>query len=335
MGKFRPIFKPSDIAEGRHENKKQEFDMKLSTFFTTMFLSLTLVVNLFAGGNDENKLDYQPVADFLKLPDGANFGQVAGVALNSKGHIFVFHRGLNPLMEFDQDGNFVRSLADGLVEKAHGLRIDREDNIWITDVENHLVIKLSPEGRVKMVLGQKGTAGEWSEKYKMVLFNKPADVAFNAQGDVFVADGYGNSRIVRMNKHGELILAWGKPGTGEGEFNLPHSIAIDKKGLVYVVDRENRRIQIFDQDGNFKKMWTNIGAPYGLFFAPAQDLFVSDGVFGHVYKFNLEGEMLGKLGTPGKRLGQFHLAHFLAVDSAESIYVAEVINFRVQKLIKK
>ena len=307
--------------------------MKLS-FFTIKLLSLVLVVTVFGGTNDDKQLNYRPVADFLKLPDGANFGQVAGVALNSEGHIFVFHRGLNPLMEFDQEGNFIRSLADGLIKKAHGLRIDKGDNIWITDVETHLVIKFSPEGKVKMVLGHQGTAGEWSEKHKLVLFNKPTDVAFNVRGDIFVADGYGNSRVVRLNKNGEFTLSWGKSGRGEAEFNIPHSIAIDKKGLVYVVDRENKRLQIFDQDGNFKKMWTNVGAPYGLFLTPAQDMFVADGLNGHIYKLNLDGEILGQFGTPGKGLGQFNLAHFLAVDSAESVYVAEIINWRVQKLIK-
>lgn len=199
------------------------------------------------------ELPYRVVSDFFRFPRGMVQGESAGVAVNSKGHIYLFQRTKPMLTEYDEKGDFVQSLGEGLFAHPHGLRIDRDDNLWTTDDGNNLVLKLSPTGSVLLVLGRINTAAEaeW-------LFNKPADVAFANNGDIYVADGYGNSRVVKFDRDGNYIKAWGKYGTAPGEFNLPHTVAVDQEGRVYVGDRENQRIQIFDGDGNFLKQWTGI-----------------------------------------------------------------------------
>jgi hypothetical protein len=300
-----------------------------------LFLLLLLPLPAFAQSGSWPDLGYRVVPDFLRLPPGANLGEVTAVELNSKGHIFVFNRGPRPIMEFDRHGDFIRSLGEGLFTTAHGLRIDAEDNIWTTDVDSHLVLKLSPEGRLLMVLGRKGTAGELDPVSSMVLFNKPADVAFGPSGDIFLADGYGNSRVVKLDKYGKFIKSWGKKGSAEGEFNLPHTVVVDSQGLVFVGDRENKRIQIFDSEGRFIQQWNHVGSPWWLQITPDQSIWVVDGYASRILKLDRNGNILGAFGEPGKAPGQFGFAHALAVGPEEEIYVAEILNWRVQKFVKK
>ena len=301
-----------------------------------VFVLWLIVIPAFSQSTKLPDLGYKPVPNFLVLLSGANFGEVAGIALNSKGHIFIFNRGSKPLMEFDGNGKFIRTLGDGLFKSAHGLRIDSKNNIWITDIGSHVVLKLSPEGRVLMVLGKIDWAGEFSEpRYGLPLFNAPTDVAFDSSGNIFVSDGYGNSRVMKFDKNGNFIKFWGKKGAAQGEFNLPHTIAIDAKDLVYVGDRENKRIEIFDADGKFIKEWTHVGYPYGITITPDQFLYMADGKNERILKMNLNGEILGALGEPGKGEGQFGWAHSVAVGSKGEIYVAEILNWRVQKFMKK
>ena len=271
------------------------------------------------------ELGYRVVPDFFELPAGANFGEASGVALNSKGHIFLFQRAKPMLAEYDEQRKFIRSIGEGLFDHPHGLRIDADDNIWTTDDDNHLVLKLSPAGRVLLVLGRKDWAAEatW-------LFNRPTDVAFASNGDIFVADGYGNSRVMKFNRDGNFIKTWGKFGTGPGEFDLPHSIVVDKEGRVYVGDRENARIQIFDADGNFLKEWTGVGYPYGLFITPDQHIWMVDGGYDRIVEIDQNGKILGAIGEPGRASGQLAWAHFLAEGPDRKIYVAEVLNWRFQ-----
>ncbi len=299
-----------------------------------LFLLAPVIAHSQAAG-DPPDLGYQVVPDFLRLPPGANFGEVTAVELNSKGHIIVFNRGPRQIMEFAGNGDFIRSLGEGLFSMAHGLRVDEEDNLWTTDVEAHLVLKLSPEGRVLMVLGRKGIAGEKDSVSSTVLFNKPADVAIGPSGDIFVADGYGNSRVVKLDKDGNLIKTWGKKGTGPGEFNLPHTVAVDAQGRVYVGDRENRRMQIFDSDGNFIQEWTHVGSPWWIHITPHQSIYMVDGYASRVLKLDRDGNILGAFGVPGKAPGQFCLVHGIAVGPNREIYTAEIANWRVQKFIKK
>jgi DNA-binding beta-propeller fold protein YncE len=272
-------------------------------------------------------------------------GEAAGVAVNSKGHIFVYTRGGHTmLLEFDRDGRFVRRIGTDLYGFvfAHVVRIDKNDNIWCVDEGSNMVIKFSPEGRVLMVLGRKpeavegpAPAGSPTPPAREGVFNRPTDVAWDADGNSYISDGYNNSRVVKIDKDGNWLKSWGKRGAEPGEFHTPHSIATDAKGNVYVGDRENRRIQVFSGDGEFLKQWTNVGAPWAICITsgPKQVLYSSDSVPGQIYKLDLEGNILGVFGQAGKQMKQFGWVHEIACPSENTLYVGELLNWRVQKLI--
>jgi DNA-binding beta-propeller fold protein YncE len=276
------------------------------------------------------ELPYRVVTNFFKFPKDTIAGEASAVAVNSKGHIFLFQRTKPMLTEYDGKGNFVRSIGEGLFSHPHGLRIDGDDNLWTTDDGSHLVLKLDPSGKVLLVLGRINTAAEanW-------LFNKPADVAFARNGDIYVADGYGNSRIVKFDRDGNYIKAWGKYGSGIGEFNLPHTVAVDKEERVYVGDRENQRIQIFDSEGNFIKQWTGIGYPYGLVITSDQHVWMADGGYDRIVELDQNGKILGAFGEPGHKPGQMAWAHFMAIGADQTVYVADVLNWRFQVFVRK
>jgi DNA-binding beta-propeller fold protein YncE len=274
-------------------------------------------------------LDYQAVAGWPKLPDGLTLGPVSAVATDSEDRVFVFHRGKQPILVFDRDGKFLRSWGDDLVKTAHGLRIDRADNVWITDIGHHLVRKFNAEGKLLLTLGQKDQPGESPNQ-----FNKPTDVAVTPSGDFYVSDGYGNSRVVKFSREGKYLTAWGKKGTGAGEFNLPHAICLDAKGRVYVGDRENSRIQVFDPDGKFLAQWREGGSPFGLYLT-GERLFVADGRANWVMVLDLEGKAVGRFGEKGQRRGQFELPHAICVDKQGAVYVVEITGKRVQKFVTK
>ncbi len=269
------------------------------------------------------------VPNFFKFPKGTIAGEASAVAANSKGHIFLFQRTKPMLSEFDAKGNFIQSLGDGLFSHPHGLRVDAEDNLWTTDDGSHLVLKLDASGNVLLVLGRINTGAEanW-------LFNKPADVAFAKNGDIYVADGYGNSRVVKFDREGNFIKAWGKYGTGAGEFNLPHSVAVDNEGRVYVGDRENQRIQIFDSEGKYIQQWTGVGYPYGLVITADQHVWMTDGGYDRIVELDRNGKILGAFGEPGHKPGQMAWAHFMAMGPGQSIYVADVLNWRFQAFVR-
>jgi len=275
-------------------------------------------------------LPHKAVPAWPQLPGDWNFGETSGVALDSRGHVWVFNRGEHPLVEFTPEGKFVRSLCEGMFTRSHGVRIDRDDNIWTVDVGAHTVLKLSPQGRVLLVMGRKGTAGLGPDS-----FDRPTDLAFASNGDFYVADGYGNSRVAKFSRDGKFLLDWGKKGTAEGEFNLPHAVAVDARGRVYVGDRENNRIQVFDSGGKFLAQWKHVGSPWGLDLTPDQRLYMADGRANRVLVLNLDGQILGSLGGPGKAPGQFAYAHALAVSKGGDIYTAEILNWRAQKFAKQ
>ena len=275
------------------------------------------------------ELGYRVSPDFFELPANWVEGEASGVALNSKGHIFLFQRTRPMLSEFDEKGHYIRSLGEGLFDHPHGLRIDADDNIWTTDDTNNTVLKLSPAGKVLLVLGRRNNYGgdaNW-------LFNKPADVAFSKNGNIFVADGYGNSRVVKFDRNGNYIKSWGSYGSGPGAFMLPHSIVIDKNERVYVGDRENARIQIFDADGRFLAQWTGIGYPYGLFITPDQHIWMVDGGFDRIVELDQTGKILGAIGSPGHQPGQLAWGHFLAIAADRTMFVADVLNWRFQVFV--
>ena len=344
----------------------------------TLAAALTFSACVFAQSVPEIK--YQATADFLKLPPDIYLGEVSGVAVNSKKHVFVLSRGnttgpaygaaATQLLEFAPDGKFLREIGHNLYawSFAHTVKIDPHDNIWVTDKGSDMVIKFNSEGRVVMVFGRKQEASdEDTGPIKKVTPPKPADdgyfrqvtdVAWDAQDNTFISDGYINSRVAKVDKNGEWVKSWGEFGDKPGQFNTPHSIATDKSGNVYVADRGNRRIQVFDGDGTFlREMKIDVpvpadakqpigsmatqtapsrkpGSPWAICITPGpnQVLFAADAFPGRIYKLSLDGKVLGTLGKSGKQPGQFGWIHEMACPSENELYVAEVLNWRVQKL---
>ena len=254
-------------------------------------------------------------------------GAVAGVATDSRGQVLVFHRGDPPLLVLDGHGTLLRSMGSGMFTSPHGLRVDREDNIWVTDNADHRVMKLSADSKVLLTLGQRGKPGD-DESH----FNKPTDVAFADNGDFYVSDGYGNSRVVKFDKNGKFLLVWGTKGAGDGQFNLPHAVRVDKNGLVYVGDRENNRVQVFDPSGKFLRKIEGF-APFGLFITTDQQLFVADGRGNCVLKMSLDGAISARWGSKGTEPGQFDMAHGLTVGPDGAVYVGDINGKRIQKFV--
>jgi DNA-binding beta-propeller fold protein YncE len=264
-------------------------------------------------------------------------GASASVAFDSKGHLYVLSRGPQALFEFDEDGKFVRSFGEGF-RRTHGLRIDRDGNIWVTDVGAHIVVKLNPQGQTLLTIGTKGEAGEWNEAAQSHHLNEPNDVAFNRAGDIFIVQGHtpgkGDPRVLKFDKNGNFKKSWGGLGTEQGMFNVAHGIAFDAKGLVWVADRENERIQIFDDDGKFVREIKYAGLPCGMDIG-GQYIYMVNGFAGQLLRLDLDGNVLAAIGKSGKGLGEFGEAHFVAVSPKGEIYVADTVNSAVQKFVKR
>jgi DNA-binding beta-propeller fold protein YncE len=275
------------------------------------------------------KLDYTADPDWPRLPAGWTFEETPGVAVDTRGHVFAFHRGPHSIMEFDRQGNLVRSWGDGVFVRPHALKFDAQGNLWAADDQGHIVVRMDALGRVRMVLGRKNTKGETND-----TFNRPTDIAFAPNGDFYVSDGYGNSRVVKFSKDGRFLLTWGKKGAAEGEFNLPHAVAVDKRGRVYVGDRENHRMQVFDSDGKFITQWKHVGSPWGVVIGADDHIYMCDGHNNRILKLTLNGDVVGVLGSHGRLPGELDYAHHLAV-SPGAIYVSEIKNWRVQKFVAR
>ena len=334
------------------------------------------------------QIPYESVPNFLKFPPDVHLGEAAGVAVNSKGHIFVYSRsgsGTGPaygnaaskLLEFTPEGQFIREIGKDLYawSFAHTVRIDADDNIWATDKGSDMIIKFDNEsGRVMMVFGRKSESSDEDahplEHPNPPLpavdgrFRQPTDVTWDPQGNTYIADGYINSRVAKVDKDGNWVKQWGSRGSGPGQFNTVHSIAADATGKIYVADRTNRRIQVYDGEGTLlNSLKFNVpvpanaraaigakpdlaacdrnggtqcpGAPWAVCITPGpnQVLYVADAFPGRIYKMSLDGKVLGVLGESGKQLKQFGWVHEIACPSENVLYVAEILNWRVQKLI--
>ena len=314
----------------------------------------------------EIKFDSAPNA--LQLPPGIYLGEVAGVATNSRGNIFVYTRTGHPtitigtarpfahggsrLFEFDPTGKYIREIGKdsyGFMFAAQ-VRIDPADNIWVVDQMTEMVMKFNPQGRVLMLLGRKAEnvnvparepkndgAGRPQD-----LFSRPTDVAWDAAGDIFVADGLGNARIAKFDKDGKFIKSWGKRGNANGEFANVRSIAVDAQGNVYAADGGNKRIEVFDNDGNFKTAYTGVGNAQALCITKGASpfLYVSNSNppadidrDGEIYKMQLDGTVVGKFGKAGKLPKEFGTVNAIDCRNANTLYVGEVGNLRVQKLM--
>jgi len=370
-------------------------------------LALLVATTPLVSGQTVPELPFESVPNPLRLPDDIHFGEIAGVAVNSHGHVFVFSRGnsvgpsymarASQLLEFDAEGNFVREIGKNLYgwSYAHAVRIDPQDNIWIVDKGSNLILKFNPEGRVEWVFGRVQEASHFTgpPDYAATLanhleragvhmevpennnarnpipvhrdnvFNQPTDVAWDSQGNSYFTDGYVNSRVAKANARGEWIASWGSLGNGPGQFDTPHGVAVSPDDEIYVADRGNRRIQVFDTEGNYIREFTvdvpvdtsrgkitygsenpngttgsqAPGAPDALCMTPGPDpvLFVGDLYPSRIYKVSLEGEVLGVYGQPGRNLGEFGWIHAIACPSEDEIWVGELINWRVQKLVTR
>jgi DNA-binding beta-propeller fold protein YncE len=297
-----------------------------------VILVLVLAVSLPASAQLKSgpPLPHKVVKDWPQLPADWNFGECSGVAVDKDDNVWVFNRGPHQVIQFDKSGKMLRDWKDVPVTSSHGIRVDAGGNIWAVDVAGHTIFKFNPAGRILMVFGN--AYKQPGNNDAVHAFNRPTGVAFAANGDVYIADGYVNSRVVKLNKDGEYLRQWGTKGTGDGQFNLVHDVAVDSRGRVYVCDRSNSRVQIFDADGNFLGKWTDLGQPWGITYSARENaLYMCDGLNDRVVKLNLDGQILGVLGGPGKLPGKFHFAHNIAVDSTGAIYVAEIRNWRVQK----
>jgi sugar lactone lactonase YvrE len=348
-------------------------------------LFVLLAPPAFAQSTSAPEIPFDSAPNLLKLPPDMYLGEASGVAVNSKGHIFVYSRGgssqgpafantASQILEFDGNGTYSREIGKNLYAWAfaHTVRVDKEDNIWATDKGSDMIVKFNPEGRVQMVFGRKQEASGKTEPHENVnppkpfedgRFRQPTDVTWDSAGNIYISDGYVNARVAKLSKDGDWIKSWGKRGKAPGEFNLPHTIASDAQDNIYVGDRNNRRIQVFDADGNFKREirinlppppeahpaignmpnLTNYletggtqtpGAPWAICITPApnQVMYVSDAFPGRIYKLALDGTVLGWLGRSGKQLKQFGWVHEMACPSENEIYAAEILNWRVQKL---
>jgi DNA-binding beta-propeller fold protein YncE len=321
---------------------------------------------LTATGQDTPEIKFQSIAKALQLPAGLYLGEVGGVATNSRGEIFVYTRTGHPtitigtarpfahggsrLFQFDANGKYVREIGKdtyGFMYAAQ-VRVDPSDNIWVVDEMTNMVMKFDAQRRVSMLLGRKeesvrvparppqGTgAGQPTD-----LFDRPTDVAWDAAGNIFVADGLGNARIAKFDKDGKFVKSWGKRGSGQGEFANVRSIAVDAQGNVYAADGGNRRIQVFDNNGEFKTAFTNVGNAQALCLTKGQILYVSNSNppddidrDGEIYKMKLDGTIVGKFGRAGKLPKEFGTVNAIACRGENTLYVGEIGNLRVQKLV--
>lgn len=303
--------------------------MNLPRRFCLLSFSIICLILTAEFTSAAEKIDFEPAAISIELPEGLALGPCSAVDFDSKGRMYLFHRGPQPILCFDSNGKFVRSWGDKLIGQAHGLRVAPDETIWVTDIGNHMVFQFSPEGKLLLALGQAGKPGDSQDQ-----FNKPTDIAFGPQGEFYISDGYGNSRVMKFAANGKFLGQWGTPGKGPGEFNLPHSILVDAKGRVLVGDRENDRVQIFDLEGNLREIWTGF-APYGMEFDSRGNLFVADGRANKVLQLNASGKVENSWGKTGKEPGEYNLPHMLAVDAAGNLFVTEIGGKRLQKLRRK
>jgi len=333
----------------------------LSALIAAIAASAPLLAQSKAKAQNVPDIPFESVPNFLKFPPNIYLGEGIGVATNSKGHVFVYTRsGDTRLFEFDQNGVFVREVGQGLYGFvfAHAVRVDKDDNIWAVDEGSNMVIKFNPQGRVTMVIGRRPEAveeltnfsgqGGYTGANKPYSFNRPTDVGWDAAGNIFVTDGYGDSRVVKYDKNGRFLKSAGVRGNQPGQLNLPHTMAMDAQGNVYIGDRSNARVQVWDNDLNFKAIYDQVGSPWAICISPGphQHLFVSNSVpdngdsraaaqTGEVYKMELDGTIIGKFGRAGKALKEFSTVHEIDCRNPNELYVSEITDWRVQKIMLK
>ncbi len=311
---------------------------RLATIVSSIVLSAALAAPCAAA---DAKWHYEVVHGWPQLPAGYAFGHVTGIGVDSHNHVFVFHRGDPPVMCFEgATGKLVQSWGSGKIGRAHGLAVDSADNVWLTDIDLHQVFKFSHDGELLMTLGVREIPG-----LDGTHLNQPTDVVVTPGGDVYVSDGYGNSRVAKFSSDGKFLMDFGHKGSAAGEFDTPHGIAVDGEGRIYVADRANARVEIFDANGKFINEWKSaeIGRPWDVYAGPDGLFYVMDGGDikpappdrGRVIILNREGKKLGEFGSFGSYDGQFYWGHAVAVSKSGEIYATDVhLGMRAQKFVR-
>ncbi len=294
---------------------------------------------------------YKADPSWPRKPDHIRWGAIPGLAVDGKDRVYVYTRAVPPVQVYDASGNFLTSWGEDIVKEPHHIRIDPRGNVWLADTGHHVVMQCTPEGKLLKTLGTRGEPGE-DERH----FNLPTDMAVTPEGEIFVSDGYGNSRIVHFDRDGKFVKAWGKLGIRPGEFSNPHALALDSKGRLYVADRSNGRVQVFDQDGRFLDEWRNLVVPWGLWITPDDEVWVcgstpmpwreTDVILGNpphdqvFMRFDTSGKLLQiwrvPLGDEGhERPGDCNWVHAMALDSKGNLYAGDIKGKRAQKFVKQ
>jgi len=294
---------------------------------------------------------YQVDPSWPTRPSQCAWGDMPGIAVDEQDQVYAYTRALPPVQVYDSSGKFVRSWGEDVVKKAHHIKFDAQGMVWLADIGNHLVMQFTPEGKLLKTLGTRGVPGADGSH-----FNQPTDMAITPDGQVFVSDGYGNNRVVHFDREGRYVKSWGKLGTAPGEFSLPHAIALDSKGRLYVADRNNARVQVFDQSGKFLDEWRDVIVPWGFCVSKHDEIWVcgstpmpwrkEDGALGcppkdQVFmKFNTAGRVLQVWTVPKgndgqEKPGELNWVHCIALDSQGNIYAGDIIGKRAQKFVRQ
>jgi streptogramin lyase len=300
-------------------------------------------------------VSYEVDASWPQRPDSvAAWDAMSGVAVDADDRVWTFNRGLDPVQVYSADGKFIRTWGRGTIGKAHHIKIDKDGNIWISDTGHHVIQKYTPGGEVLLTIGTPDSPGESNTQ-----FNMPTDMAIAPNGDVFISDGYRNNRIVHCDAKGKFIKEWGKLGGAPGEFNLPHAIGCDSQGRVYVADRNNVRVQVFDASGKFLDQWTNLIVPWGICVTKADDIWIcgsspmpwwTESQYQTPLGCPPKDQMLIRFSTDGRmrqlwtvpkaqdgfeRPGELNWVHSAAVDSKGNLYAGDIMGKRVQKFVRR
>ena len=284
------------------------------------------------------KYTYEQVENWEKLPEGWVLGQTA-IVTDSEDRVYLFNRGDHPLIVLDRDGNYLASWGEGVLTDAHGMFIDDDENLYLPVKNSHVVLKYDPSGNLLMTMGEwdKPSDTGWSGNYSDPAvraagpFNRPSDIAISPDGLLYISDGYGNARVHRFTPDGELVDSWGEPGkTGPGEFHVPHGVWVHTDGRVFVADRENNRMQIFDSEGNYLEQWQDLARPCDIYIDDDLAVYVPE-LDGFMSILDINGNVLARWGSPSDA-GWGNGAHAVWVDSHGDIYVNQ--NLEGQRLIK-